>query len=47
MNMIVDYINGRAVHGNYGTAKYSNEISKRLPQGILNRIEYPFPLVIA
>lgn len=39
--MIVDYINGREKSGNYGTAKYSNEISKRMPEGLLNRIEYP------
>ncbi|MGV8130096.1 MAG: glycosyltransferase family 4 protein [Methanolinea sp.] len=39
--MKIDYINGRTTKAYYGTAKYSNEISRRLPQGILNRIEYP------
>lgn len=39
--MIVDYINGRQVQSYYGTAKYSHEISRRFPPGLLNRIEYP------
>lgn len=39
--MKIDYINGRTTKAYYGTAKYSHEISRRLPQGILNRIEYP------
>jgi len=39
--MIVDYINGRKTAAYFGTAKYSHEISKRLPVEIINRIEYP------
>ncbi|MFA5003211.1 MAG: glycosyltransferase family 1 protein [Methanolinea sp.] len=39
--MIIDYINGRKTGVSYGTAKYSHEISKRMPPGSLNRIEYP------
>ncbi len=39
--MIVDYINGRRGQSYYGTAKYSHEISRRLPAGLINRIEYP------
>lgn len=42
--MIVDYINGRKTHSHYGTAKYSHEISKRFPPGLINRIEYPLPV---
>lgn len=38
--MIVDYINGRSTEANFGTAKYSYEISRRMPPGTLNRIEY-------
>lgn len=41
IHMIVDYINGRKTQAYFGTAKYSHEISKRMPAGILNRIEYP------
>ncbi|MDH7510914.1 MAG: glycosyltransferase family 1 protein [Methanolinea sp.] len=42
--MIVDYINGRKTQSYYGTAKYSHEISKRFPPGLINRIEYPLPI---
>ncbi|HOS83219.1 MAG TPA: glycosyltransferase family 1 protein [Methanolinea sp.] len=42
--MIVDYINGRKTQSHYGTAKYSHEISKRFPPGLINRIEYPLPI---
>ncbi len=40
-SMKIDYINGRTTTANYGTAKYSHEISKRMSPGCLNRIEYP------
>jgi len=42
--MKVDYINGRKTRSYYGTAKYSHEISKRFPPGLINRIEYPLPI---